>query len=58
MSSKFGVEAAHRVLAGGDAQIQTALGLFPRASELLAERRRLGRAPEVRAEIPAEPDRN
>jgi len=58
LSSKYGVEAAHRVLARGDAQIQTALGLFPRASELLAERRRLGRAPEVHAEIPAEPARN
>lgn len=58
LSSKFGVEAAHRVLARGDAQIQTALGLFPRASELLAERQRLGRAPEVRAEIPAKPSRD
>lgn len=53
LSSKFGIEAAHQVLAQGDAQIQAALSLFPRAAELLAERQRLGRAPEVRAEIPA-----
>ncbi len=52
LSSKFGIEAAHQALSPGDAQIQAALGLFPRAAELLAERNRLGRAPEVHAEIP------
>ncbi len=49
LSSRFGIEAAHQVQAGGDAQIQTALGLFPRAAALLAERKNLPRAPEVRA---------
>lgn len=51
-TSKFGVEAAHQVLAEGDAQIQAALGLFPRAGELLAERGRLLREPDVRAQVP------
>jgi carboxyl-terminal processing protease len=39
LNSAFGQEARHRVLAGGDVQIQAALGLFGRAHELLAQRR-------------------
>ncbi len=50
-TSKFGVEAAHQVLAQGDAQIQSALSLFPRAAELVAERSRLAHPPDVRAEV-------
>lgn len=42
MNSAFGTEAAHRVQALGDLQIQKALTLFPRAGELLASRRALG----------------
>jgi carboxyl-terminal processing protease len=38
LASKFGIEASHQVLATGDAQIQAALTLFPRAAELLASR--------------------
>jgi carboxyl-terminal processing protease len=37
----FGQEARHRVLTEGDTQIQTALGLFGKASEMLAQRREL-----------------
>ncbi|HEX2253372.1 MAG TPA: S41 family peptidase [Thermoanaerobaculia bacterium] len=37
-NAAFGPEARHRVLAGGDRQIQEALEQFPRASELLASR--------------------
>ena len=51
-TSRFGIEAAHQVLAEGDVQIQTALSLFPRAESLLAERRRLDQAPVVKAEAP------
>ena len=51
LTSRFGVEAAHQIRAQGDAQIQSALSLFPRASELLAERMRLGHPPEVRADL-------
>lgn len=47
LSSRFGIEASHRVLAEGDAQIQRALELLPRAAELLAERRAKGEAPRV-----------
>lgn len=50
-TSKFGVEAAHQVLSRGDAQIQAALSLFPRAAELVAERGRLAHPPDVRAEV-------
>lgn len=50
LTSRFGIEAAHQIRAAGDAQIQSALALFPRASELLAERMRLGHPPDVRAE--------
>jgi carboxyl-terminal processing protease len=45
----FGLEAGHRVMAAGDQQIQTGLGLFPRAAELLAARRKLQQDPEQRA---------
>jgi carboxyl-terminal processing protease len=48
LSSRFGIEAAHQALADGDAQIQAALGLFPKAASLLAERKGLPHAPEVR----------
>lgn len=37
-TAAFGTEAAHRVLARGDLQIQAALGLFDEAAKLLAER--------------------
>ena len=47
LASRFGVEASHQVLAEGDAQIQRALELFPRAAELLAQRRAKGYAPRV-----------
>jgi carboxyl-terminal processing protease len=41
-NSTSGQEARHRVLAGGDKQLQQALGLFDRASSMLAQRRELG----------------
>jgi carboxyl-terminal processing protease len=44
-NSTSGQEARHRVLAGGDKQLQQALGLFDRASNMLAQRREL--APKV-----------
>jgi len=50
LGSKFGIEASHEVMAAGDAQIQTALTLFPRAAALLAQRRALGKTPEVSAQ--------
>ena len=37
----FGQEARHRVLAEGDTQIQSALGLFGKAADMLAQRREL-----------------
>ncbi len=37
----FGQEARHRVLSEGDTQIQSALGLFGKASEMLSQRREL-----------------
>jgi len=40
-NSTSGQEARHRVLAGGDKQLQQALGLFDRASTMLAQRREL-----------------
>jgi carboxyl-terminal processing protease len=49
LSSKFGIEAAHQVLAEGDTQIQAALALFPRAASLLAQRQGLEQAPDVQA---------
>lgn len=49
LASKFGVQASHQVLAEGDAQIQAALGLFPKAAELLAQRRARGDAQHVAA---------
>jgi hypothetical protein len=36
------------VLAGGDAQIQSALSLFPQAAALLSRRRSLQTTPEVK----------
>jgi carboxyl-terminal processing protease len=46
----FGQEARHRVLSEGDTQIQSALNLFGKASEMLAQRREL--PPKVeRAEV-------
>ena len=51
-TSRFGIEAAHQALAEGDAQIQTALTLFPRAEALLTERQRLDQRPSVAAEVP------
>ncbi len=41
-NSAFGTEAAHRVLARGDVQIQAALGYFDEAAEILAQRRSRG----------------
>ncbi len=49
LNTAFGQEARHRVLTGGDKQVQTALGLFDRASELLAQRRELKEKEEQRA---------
>lgn len=51
MNSVGGQEARHRVLAQGDPQIQKALSLFPKAAEMLAQRRALGANVE-RAQIP------
>jgi carboxyl-terminal processing protease len=53
-TSKFGIEAYHQTLAEGDEQIQAALSLFTRAGELLAERLRLQRSPDVRAQLPVD----
>ncbi len=39
VSIPFGQEARHRVLAEGDTQIQSALGLFGKAADMLAQRR-------------------
>jgi carboxyl-terminal processing protease len=44
MNIAYGQEARHRILAGGDKQISTALGLFDRAAELLKERREMDRS--------------
>jgi carboxyl-terminal processing protease len=49
LNTAFGQEARHRVLTGGDKQVQTAIGLFDRASELLAQRRELKEKEEQRA---------
>jgi carboxyl-terminal processing protease len=48
-ATRFGIEAAHQVLSEGDAQIQAAIGLFPQAEALLAERLRLEKKPDVTA---------
>jgi len=48
LSAKYGIEAQHRVLAEGDAQIQAALELFPRAASLLSQRKGLDPLPDVR----------
>jgi carboxyl-terminal processing protease len=47
MAAKYGIEAQHPVLAEGDLQIQAALSLFGRASELLAQRAERGDLPRV-----------
>jgi len=47
LGAKFGIQAAHQVLAEGDTQIQTALSLFPRAATLLAQRKGLMPLPDV-----------
>ncbi len=44
-NAAFGIEAAHRVLAEGDVQIQAALDLFGQAQELLAMRHELKGTP-------------
>ena len=49
-NSAFGIEARFEVLAQGDRQIQTALGLFGDASDLLARRRNMEQQV---AEVPA-----
>lgn len=49
LGAKFGIEAAHQVLAEGDTQIQAALALFPRAATLLAQRKGLAPLPEVQS---------
>ncbi len=54
-ATRFGIEASHQVLSEGDAQIQAALGLFPRAEALLAERLRLEKKPDVTAATAARP---
>jgi carboxyl-terminal processing protease len=54
-NAAYGQEARHRVLVGGDAQIQRALELFDRAGDLLAQRRALD-SPRQRAALPAAPD--
>ena len=41
MNALYGTEAAHRVLAEGDLQIQRALELSDEASKLLQRRRKL-----------------
>ncbi len=52
-NAAFGTEAAHRVLATGDAQIQSALGLFGQAGDLLARRSSLGGGAGGREPAPA-----
>ena len=47
LGAKYGIEAAHQVLAEGDTQIQSALSLFPRAATLLAQRKGLAPLPAV-----------
>jgi carboxyl-terminal processing protease len=47
LGAKFGIEAAHQVLAEGDTQIQSALSLFPQAATLLAQRKGMAPLPGV-----------
>jgi hypothetical protein len=55
-NAAFGQEARHRVLTAGDTQVQTALGLFDRAGELLAQRLALDtEGARQRAALPQEP---
>lgn len=55
-NAAFGQEARHRVLTAGDTQVQTALGLFDRAGELLAQRQALdAEGARQRAALPQEP---
>jgi carboxyl-terminal processing protease len=49
MNIAFGQEAKSRVLASGDKQIESALGLFDKAAALLDQRRELERNPARRA---------
>jgi carboxyl-terminal processing protease len=49
LNSAFGLEAGHKVLTGNDRQLQTALGLFSRAAELLDARKELKQARAQRA---------
>jgi carboxyl-terminal processing protease len=53
LGSRYGIEASHQVLAGGDNQIQGALGLFPKAASLLAQRRALGEPGDLHASAAA-----
>ena len=48
LGARYGIEAAHQVLAEGDEQIQAALSLFPEAASLLAQRRSIEGLPQVR----------
>jgi carboxyl-terminal processing protease len=47
LNNAFGQEARHRVLAQGDKQIQSALGLFDQAAQLFAKREALASNPKV-----------
>jgi carboxyl-terminal processing protease len=49
----FGQEARHRAIAGGDKQVQSALGQFDRAADLLAQRRALDKSATKRAAVRA-----
>lgn len=55
-NAAFGTQEAHQVLARGDVQIQTALGLFDEAADLLAERRSQGGLPRLAQNDPAQSD--
>jgi carboxyl-terminal processing protease len=44
MNNVYGQEARHRVLAQGDKQIQSALGLFDKAADLFSQREKLAAA--------------
>jgi carboxyl-terminal processing protease len=46
LNARFGVEAQHRIMVEGDAQVQKALALFPQANQLLAQR--LAEPPDLR----------
>ncbi len=51
LNGAFGLEAGHQVLAGGDAQVQAALGQFGRAAELLVQRLELEQGKTQRAAV-------